>query len=136
MDVGELLKLRADVDRELTARARDLKRQIALLGGEAAKRRGRPPGMAGRVSALKGKSIAPKYRGPNDETWAGRGAMPRWLSGLIKEGHAPEEFLIGAGGRRQPAAVKKRAAKTKAAKPARKPRQPKEPEANTEAEAA
>jgi DNA-binding protein H-NS len=132
MDVDELLKLRADVERVLTVRARDLERQIALLGrGEA----GRPTDKAGRASALRGKTVAPKYRGPDGETWAGRGAMPRWLSGLIKQGHTAEEFLIGPGGRRKPATLKRKATK-KAAKPARKPRQPKEPETKAEAEAA
>ena len=107
MDVDALLGLRADVDRLLAERGRDLQRQIALLGGGEVKRRGRPAGGAGRVSALKGKSVPPKYRGPGGETWAGRGATPRWLKGLVKEGHSIEEFLIGRkGGKRAAAAVK------------------------------
>lgn len=136
MDVDDLLKLRADVERALAEQKRDLERQLGLLGGEAAKRRGRSSERAGRGSALKGRSIAPKYRGPNGDTWAGRGAMPRWLSALIKEGHAAEEFLIGARGRRKPAAVKKKAPKKRAAKPMRKPRQPKSPETKAEPMAA
>jgi len=86
------------------------------------KRRGRPPVSVGRGSALKGRTVAPKYRGPNGETWASRGAMPRWLSALIKEGHSVEEFLIGVGGKRKPAAAKKKIVKKKDAKGARKPR--------------
>jgi DNA-binding protein H-NS len=135
MDVDALLKLRAEVERALAERARDLQRQIALLGRGEPGRRGRPPERADRVSALKGKSVAPKYRGPNGETWAGRGAMPRWLSGLIMEGHTAEEFLIGAGGRRKPAAAKKKATR-KTAKPARKPRQPKTPETKADTDTA
>lgn len=38
--------------------------------------------------------VAPKYRGPNGETWTGRGRQPKWLAALIAEGHALEEFLI------------------------------------------
>ena len=28
-----------------------------------------------------GKPLAPKYRGPNGETWSGRGRRPRWMDG-------------------------------------------------------
>jgi DNA-binding protein H-NS len=112
MAVDELLTLRSDVERSLAERTRDLERQIALLGGgegrSTGKRRGRPPGAAGRVSAMKGVKVPPKYRGPGGETWAGRGATPRWLSALLKEGHSIEEFLIGAGRRKAAAAAAKR----------------------------
>jgi DNA-binding protein H-NS len=135
MDVDGLLELRAEVDRALTERARDLERQIALLGGGEVKRRGRPPKTVGRESALKGKTVPPKYRGPNGETWAGRGAMPRWLSALLKEGHSVEEFLIG-GGKRRPAAPRKKVANKKVAKTARKPRRPKRAETTAEPAAA
>jgi DNA-binding protein H-NS len=136
MDVDALMALRGDVENELKKRAQDLHRQIALLGGGEVKRRGRPAASAGRVSALKGVKVAPKYRGPGGETWAGRGAMPRWLSALRKEGHSVEEFLIGAGGKRKAAAPKKKVAKKKAAKPVRKPRRTKEGEAKVEPMAA
>ena len=33
-------------------------------------------------------------RGPAGETWAGRGARPRWLTALIKEGRKIDEFAI------------------------------------------
>lgn len=136
MDVDALMALRGDVENELKKRARDLERQLALLDGGEVKRRGRPPGSVGRVSALKGRAVPPKYRGPDGETWAGRGAMPRWLSGLIKEGHSVEEYLIGAGGKRKAAAPKKKVVKKKAAKVGRKPRRVKEGEAEGEPAAA
>ena len=126
MDVDELLALRGDVEAALKEQARDLERQIALLdGGNSTghgKRRGRPAGGGARASALKGKSVPPKYRGPGGETWAGRGATPRWLTALVKEGHSIEEFLIGARRKGKPAAIKKKVMKKKVAKPARKPR--------------
>jgi DNA-binding protein H-NS len=50
--------------------------------------------------------IAPKYRGPGGETWAGRGATPRWLAALLKEGHSIEKFAIAKGGKRAAAAAK------------------------------
>jgi DNA-binding protein H-NS len=47
-----------------------------------------------RGSAMKGKKVAPKYRSPDGETWAGRGATPRWLKAAVKEGKKLEDFLI------------------------------------------
>jgi DNA-binding protein H-NS len=107
MDVDGLLELRAEVERALNERAQDLHRQIALLGGAEIRRRGRPAGKPGRVSAMRGKSVPPKYRGPGGETWAGRGATPRWLAALLKEGHSIEEFAIGAGRKAKSLVTKK-----------------------------
>ena len=41
-----------------------------------------------------GSTVAAKYRGPNGETWSGRGLMPRWLSTLVAQGRKKEEFAI------------------------------------------
>lgn len=38
--------------------------------------------------------VAAKYRGPNSETWSGRGLMPRWLAALVAQGQTKEEFAI------------------------------------------
>jgi DNA-binding protein H-NS len=40
--------------------------------------------------------VAPKYRGPNGETWTGRGLTPKWLSTLVAQGRAKDSFLIAA----------------------------------------
>ena len=40
--------------------------------------------------------VAPKYRGPQGETWTGRGLTPKWLTNLINQGQAKETFLISA----------------------------------------
>jgi DNA-binding protein H-NS len=125
MDVDALLALRADVESLLAERVRDLRRQIAVLDGSGrvggGKRRGRPPGGAGLASAMKGVKVPPKYRGPDGETWAGRGATPRWLSALLKEGHSIEEFAIAQkGGKAAAAAGKKVTAKKRGRKPAGK----------------
>jgi DNA-binding protein H-NS len=93
MDMDALLELRGEVDRKLTERARDLQRQLGLLG-EGRRRPGRPHVRVGRASTLRGVKVAPKYRGPEGETWAGRGATPRWLTALMKQGHTIEEFSI------------------------------------------
>lgn len=39
-------------------------------------------------------SVPAKYRGPNGETWSGRGLMPRWLTALLSQGRKKEEFAI------------------------------------------
>ena len=41
-----------------------------------------------------GITIAAKYRGPNGETWSGRGLTPRWLVSLVAQGKKKEEFVI------------------------------------------
>ena len=116
MDVDALLELRADVGRRLTEQARDLQRQLSLLSGRAAVR-GRPAGRSGRPSGLKGTKVPPKYRAPGGETWAGRGAQPRWLTALLKEGHSMEEF--SAGRKAKTAAAKRTVVKKRGRKPAR-----------------
>lgn len=45
-------------------------------------------------SKAAGTTVAPKYRGPNGETWSGRGLMPRWLAALVAEGRTKEEFAV------------------------------------------
>ena len=124
MDVNALLELRANVESMLAERGRDLQRQLSLLGGGVGRGRpaGRLAGTAGRISTMRGVKVPPKYRGPEGETWAGRGATPRWLSALLKEGHSVEEFLIGAGRKGKAAAGKKQMAKKKGRKAANKKR--------------
>ncbi|MBK5961285.1 regulator [Rhodoplanes elegans] len=93
MDVEELLALRGEIDEALAERADDLRKQLARLGQSVG---GRPAKGAGRgASALKGVKVPPRYVGPNGETWAGRGARPKWLAALLDEGHSIEEFAVG-----------------------------------------
>lgn len=40
------------------------------------------------------KVNAAAYRGPNGETWSGRGLMPRWLTVLVQNGAEKEQFRI------------------------------------------
>ena len=39
-------------------------------------------------------AVAAKYRGPNGETWSGRGRAPNWLETLEAQGRKRAEFLI------------------------------------------
>ncbi len=38
--------------------------------------------------------VAAKYRGPNGETWSGRGLTPRWLAALIAQGKTKDDFAV------------------------------------------
>ena len=41
-----------------------------------------------------GIAVAAKYRGPNGETWSGRGLSPRWLTALVATGKTKEDFAV------------------------------------------
>ena len=41
-----------------------------------------------------GAELPARYRGPNGETWAGRGRAPQWLRELEEQGRNREEFLV------------------------------------------
>lgn len=49
-----------------------------------------------KANKTAGVAVAPKYRGPNGETWSGRGLTPKWLSTLIAQGQTKESFAINA----------------------------------------
>jgi DNA-binding protein H-NS len=84
MSVDALLKLREDIDKALDRKATELRSQLSMLGRPAIQ----------RGSRLKGRKVPPKYRSPTGESWAGRGARPRWLVAAIKRGRKVEDFLI------------------------------------------
>jgi DNA-binding protein H-NS len=93
LDFDSLMNLRNQVDEALTGYRSTLERQLEALGSSVASLGGKVArGMRG--SKLKGTKVAAKYRGPDGETWAGRGARPRWLVAAIKEGKKLEDFLI------------------------------------------
>ena len=46
------------------------------------------------ASKKTGQPVPPKFRGPDGQTWSGRGLMPRWLSALVAEGQPRENFAI------------------------------------------
>jgi DNA-binding protein H-NS len=91
LNVEGLMELRKEIDVALHKRRAEIQTQlerIALIGGETGARR------RGRRSTLKGRKVPPKYRGPKGETWAGRGARPRWLVAAMKGGKKLDHFLI------------------------------------------
>jgi DNA-binding protein H-NS len=93
MSVEALMDLRQRVDETLNRRRAELQQQLAALGVTRVVR--------GGGSALKGRKVPPKYRGPSGETWAGRGARPRWLVVAIKGGKKLDDFLIDKSARKQ-----------------------------------
>ena len=93
MTVEGLMDLRKRVDETLHKRRAEIERQLkALAGGRRVVR--------GVGSALKGRKVPPKYRSRSGETWAGRGARPRWLVAAIKGGKKPDDFLIDKSARK------------------------------------
>jgi DNA-binding protein H-NS len=113
MSFDQLVAHRDDVVRLISTKAASARRELEAklaaiegfgMGGSSggssvggAKRGPKPRG-----SKLKGRKVPPKYRNPKNrvETWAGRGATPRWLRAMLKSGHKLEEFAIGKPGRK------------------------------------
>jgi DNA-binding protein H-NS len=87
MTVEALMDLRKRVDEALNERRAELENQLERM---AVIRRV----VRGGRSALRGRKVPPKYRSPSGETWAGRGARPRWLVAAIKGGKKLDDFLI------------------------------------------
>jgi len=96
MTIEALIDLRERVEEALLKRQAELQRQIERIAGPHAVVQGRGGG-----SALKGRKVPPKYRSPSGETWAGRGAKPRWLVAAIKDGKKIEDFLIDKSARKE-----------------------------------
>lgn len=65
--------------------------RVSVLGQESLF-----PGGKRRTRSDAGQPLAPKYKGPNGETWSGRGRQPTWLTELEAVGHDKSEFLIKA----------------------------------------
>jgi DNA-binding protein H-NS len=94
MTVEALMDLRRRVDETLHKRRAEIEKQLTMFGGRTGVVRG------GGGSALKGKKVPPKYRSRSGETWAGRGAKPKWLVDAIKGGRKLDDFLIDKSARK------------------------------------
>jgi DNA-binding protein H-NS len=94
MSVEALMDLRRRVDERLLEHRAELQQQLERMGRAIAVVGGRGGG------TLKGRKVPPKYRGPSGETWAGRGAKPRWLVAAIKGGKKLDDFLIDKSARK------------------------------------
>jgi DNA-binding protein H-NS len=108
MSVDALLKLRNDIGKVLSQRAKQLRDQLSMLGGEVARGRRR------RRGGMKGGKVPIKYRDKEGNTWAGRGAQPVWLREKLKAGAKLEDFAV------QSTAASRKATPRKAKKRRRK----------------
>jgi DNA-binding protein H-NS len=95
MTVEALMDLRNRVDETLNERRAELEKQLERMEAIAVVRVVRGGG-----SVLKGRKVPAKYRSRSGETWAGRGAKPRWLVDAIKRGKKIDDFLIDKSARR------------------------------------
>jgi DNA-binding protein H-NS len=84
MSVDALLRLRAEIEKTLSNRAAQLRRELGKLSDGSLK----------ASHPLKGRKAPVKYRDRAGNTWAGRGAKPRWLVAAIKRGKKVDDFLI------------------------------------------
>jgi DNA-binding protein H-NS len=100
MDVQALMDLRKQIEDTLVSQRSMIEKQLEALGNSIASTSGKIA-RSGRGSTLKGKKVAPKFRSPEGETWAGRGATPRWLKAAIKEGKKLDDFLIDVKGKKK-----------------------------------
>ena len=95
--------------REFDATLRDILVKMDAFGisikdlqgaSKKTKTRGRPAGTAKVATKpvtqrkTSGAVVAAKFKGPNGETWSGRGLTPRWLVSLIAAGQTKESFAI------------------------------------------
>ena len=83
-----LCKLRDEIAAVLEGRAQSLRKELRRLTGSSA------PSDGVKGAKVKRGNSAPKYRGPDGKTWAGRGARPRWLSNALEAGRTLDEFLV------------------------------------------
>jgi DNA-binding protein H-NS len=49
---------------------------------------------AKKAAGKSGKPVAAKFKGPNGETWSGRGLTPKWLTSLVAQGRTKQEFAV------------------------------------------
>ena len=68
---------------------------IGLGPTSGGRSRGERSGSSGRPARAAKPAAAPKYRGPNGETWSGgRGRKPQWVVQALAQGKSLEDFAI------------------------------------------
>jgi DNA-binding protein H-NS len=85
---SKMATARASLLAEFETRSAELGMSLEELRTSAASPSGRKP----RKDA--GTPVAPKFRGPNGETWTGRGRKPGWLTTLEAQGKKPDDYRI------------------------------------------
>jgi DNA-binding protein H-NS len=100
MDIQSLTDLRKRIDKRLLECRADIERPLARLYRSIGDTT--TGGRKRQLSSLRGRKVPPKYRSRSGETWAGRGAKPRWLVAALKGGKKLDDFLIDKPSRRGP----------------------------------
>lgn len=104
---SQIQKLQAQADeiraREFDATVREIVDKMQAFGITLKDLENALPGKARKVGSTKIKTngkpsatVAAKYRGPNGETWSGRGLTPRWLATLVSQGQSKDSFAVNA----------------------------------------
>jgi len=110
---GQIEKLQKQASeiksQEFAATVRDIQAKMQAFGitmkdlqtrknAKGSAKAGRPtkvkPVKAAKAGRKAGQPVAAKYRGPNGETWSGRGLTPKWLASLIAQGQSKESFAV------------------------------------------
>lgn len=110
MQIQKLQKQASEIkDREFDKTVQDIRAKMQAFGitvkdlqavvpaGRKAKGKAASAGQPKVAGAKKKKSGAPvaaKFKGPNGETWSGRGLTPRWLASLLADGKTKQDFAI------------------------------------------
>lgn len=107
--IEKLQKQAADLkSKEFNSTVADIRAKMAAfgitvkdLGGKSTAKKGKPgrPAKAGKVAKVRkskaaGVPVAAKFRGPNGETWSGRGLSPKWMTALIAQGRSKSDFAV------------------------------------------
>jgi DNA-binding protein H-NS len=116
MSVPKLRELREKVDAMISAKVSERRRELESELSELARHDGKGRGRRG--ASLLGRTVAPKYRNPENpaETWSGRGLPPRWMAAEIKAGKKKDDFLIEGPARASAARTPKKTRKVRKAK--------------------
>jgi len=97
MSVKDLLSLQRRVETAIEARKERDKEAVKEKMEKLARDSGYNIGeLFGGKAGKKRAPVAVKYRDPKnpENTWTGRGRMPRWLAAKVKSGQKRERFLI------------------------------------------
>jgi len=99
MSVDQLLRLRSDVEQVLSRRATQLRNDLSKLSRQTILKDGGAG--KGGGSPLRGRTVPVKYRDRSGNTWAGRGAQPRWLREKLKAGAKLQDFAVNKSKKRR-----------------------------------
>jgi DNA-binding protein H-NS len=117
MPIAKLQDLKSKIEAAINAKVSERRRQLETELSKLARFGGGGKVIKFGRGGQKGP-VAPKYRNPEnpDETWAGRGLKPRWLSAAIKGGRKLDDFLIPGPSKASAARPSKKTRKMRKAK--------------------